>query len=80
MIRSVSFAVSSMPRVFQVVSPSIPWDSGADEPWEAVPTREASSRLGPLEVVRYSDVDEEPRANQAIHSAIKKAGKNLSLQ
>jgi choline dehydrogenase-like flavoprotein len=37
-------------------------------------------RLRPLEVVRYSDVDEESRANQSINSAIEQAGKDLSLQ
>src|SRR4029450_518919 len=34
-------------------------------------------RLRALEVVRYSDVDEEPRANQTINRAVEKAGKNL---
>src|SRR4030095_8018778 len=37
-------------------------------------------RLRPLEVVRYSDVDKEPRANQPKDSAVEKAGKNLPLQ
>src|SRR5713101_1030823 len=37
-------------------------------------------RLRPAEVVRYSDVDEEPRANQAINAAIKEAGKNFFFQ
>ena len=36
--------------------------------------------LRPLEVVRYSDVDEEPRANQPINPAVEKAGKNVPLQ
>src|SRR5712691_11505229 len=37
-------------------------------------------RLRPLEVVRYSDIDEEPRANQPINPAVEKAGKNVTLQ
>src|SRR5207247_3846304 len=37
-------------------------------------------RLGPLEVVRYSDVDEESRANQPIDPAVETPGKNLPLQ
>jgi hypothetical protein len=37
-------------------------------------------QLSPLEVVWYSDVDEESRANQPIDSAVEKLGKNLPLQ
>src|SRR5207247_3011186 len=36
--------------------------------------------LGPLEVVRYSDVDEESPANQPIDPAVETPGKNLPLQ
>jgi len=36
-------------------------------------------RLRPLEVVRYSNVDEEPRANQPIDPAVEKAGEKTSL-
>jgi hypothetical protein len=36
--------------------------------------------LRPLEVIRYSNVDEETRANQPINPAVEKTGKYFSLQ
>ena len=72
-----SLPASSMPCAFQVISPRV---SGADESWGAVPNPQGEQRLRPLEVVRYSDVDEEPGANQPIDPAFEKAWKNLPLQ